>query len=100
MPGTAELHPIGGCMPSRVADVIFIHGPDGDPFDTWKHATLFWQQMLRHALQYGDPAWQRIGRATAGIVFLATPNSGSRIANWMTFFFARAHRRDQGSRTQ
>ena len=151
MPTTAELHPIGGCVPSRLADVIFIHGLDGDPFGTWKHASLFWpealgldhaqagvwslgypaaktewngsampladratnvltlldahgigerplvfvvhsmggllvKQMLRHALQYGDPAWQRISRATAGIVFLATPNSGSRIANWMTFF--------------
>ncbi|KQW93599.1 hypothetical protein ASC94_13390 [Massilia sp. Root418] len=151
MPTTAELHPIAGCVPSRQADVIFIHGLDGDPFGTWKHDALFWpealgldhaqagvwslgypaaktewngsampladratnvlalldahgigerplvfvvhsmggllvKQMLRHALQYGDPAWQRISRATAGIVFLATPNSGSRIANWMTFF--------------
>ncbi|MBB3219215.1 hypothetical protein [Pseudoduganella umbonata] len=83
----------GSAMPladraTNVLSLLDAHGIGERPVVFVVHSMggLLVKQMLRHAMQYGDPAWQRISRATAGIVFLATPNSGSRIADWMTFF--------------
>lgn len=41
------------------------------------------KQMLRSAEGDRVPAWQRIGNAVRGVVFLATPHSGSRLANYL-----------------
>lgn len=46
---------------------------------------LLVKQMLRQANDLGRPAWTAIARQTTGIVFLSTPNSGSRIANWVLY---------------
>jgi pimeloyl-ACP methyl ester carboxylesterase len=42
------------------------------------------KQMLRSAEGDGVSAWQRIGENVAGIVFLATPHAGSRLADYMS----------------
>ncbi len=47
---------------------------------------LLVKQMLRHALDFGDPRWQLIARNTKGIVFISTPHSGSDLANWVSYF--------------
>jgi hypothetical protein len=44
---------------------------------------LLVKQMLRHAVEYGSDKWARIGNNTVGIVFLATPHSGSSVATWL-----------------
>jgi hypothetical protein len=44
---------------------------------------LLVKQMLRHALDFGVPAWKDIAKQTRGIVFLSTPHSGSDISGWM-----------------
>ena len=41
------------------------------------------KQMLRSAEGHGEAAWQRIGENVAGIVFLATPHTGSRLADYL-----------------
>jgi hypothetical protein len=46
---------------------------------------LLVKQMLRHALDYGVPAWSSIVQQTQGIVFLSTPHSGSDISSWMKY---------------
>lgn len=42
--------------------------------------------MMRHASELGQATWLAIRQATRGIVFLATPNSGSRIADWVNYW--------------
>ncbi len=41
------------------------------------------KQTLRSALQLREDAWQRIAEATRGIVFLATPHTGARLADYL-----------------
>ena len=137
--------------PDRVADVVFLHGLNGDARSTWTTPTTpdgFWpgwlgaelhevgiwsvaydvrstswagysmalidraasvldllaeegigqrpvifivhsfgglvvKQMLREAEHSPNASWSQIAAQTRGIVFLATPHSGSRLANWV-----------------
>jgi hypothetical protein len=41
------------------------------------------KQMLRSADDYGEPSWKRLAEQTRGIVFLATPHAGARLATYM-----------------
>jgi len=41
------------------------------------------KQMLREAEHSPNPSWSQIAARTRGLVFLATPHSGSRLANWV-----------------
>jgi hypothetical protein len=148
----AELIPVSNTgRPDRIADVIFIHGLNGDAHLTWTTPGLadgFWpnwlgaelydvgiwsiaydvkssswkgysmalaararnvldllagkeigtrpivfvvhgfgglvvKQVLRTAADSPDPDWQAIAAQTRGVVFLATPHAGSRLANWV-----------------
>jgi len=148
------LQKISGCdNPDRVADVIFVHGLDGDARTTWHpkdHPEAFWpawlgedvlavgvwslgyavsasawkghampltdratnvlhqleldeigrrpimfvchslggllvKQLLRHAGDFGNPAWKAIATQTKAIVFLSTPHSGADLASWIKY---------------
>lgn len=50
---------------------------------------LLAKQMLRTARESTDPAWNRIAQQCACIVFLATPHSGSSLANVLKGFAGR-----------
>jgi PGAP1-like protein len=46
---------------------------------------LLVKQLLRHANDFGQSEWKEIAESIKGIVFLATPHSGSNIANWLQY---------------
>lgn len=52
-------------------------------FITHSLGGLLVKQMLRHALDFEQPAWKLLVTNTCGIVFLSTPHSGSDLANWL-----------------
>jgi len=54
-------------------------------FITHSLGGLLVKQMLRHAMDFGEPRWQAIVEQTKGIVFLSTPHSGSDLANWVNY---------------
>jgi hypothetical protein len=54
-------------------------------FVTHSLGGLLVKQMLRHALDFGQPAWKAIAGQTKGIVFISTPHSGSGLANWLRY---------------
>jgi pimeloyl-ACP methyl ester carboxylesterase len=41
------------------------------------------KQVLRSALDLGEPAWCELARSVRGIVFLATPHTGARLADYL-----------------
>jgi hypothetical protein len=41
------------------------------------------KQMLREAVHSPNASWRDIAAQTRGVVFLATPHTGSRLANWV-----------------
>ncbi|HJV74734.1 MAG TPA: hypothetical protein VJ654_10970 [Noviherbaspirillum sp.] len=47
---------------------------------------LLVKQMLRHAIEMNRVEWMGISRNVRGITFLGTPNSGARIANWISYW--------------
>jgi predicted alpha/beta hydrolase family esterase len=54
-------------------------------FITHSLGGLLVKQMLRHAIDFGEPRWKAIAEQTKGIVFLSTPHSGSDLANWVNY---------------
>lgn len=44
---------------------------------------LLVKQMLQSGETLGNPGWQRLARATRGVIFLATPHAGSRLADYL-----------------
>ena len=44
---------------------------------------LIVKQLLRNADTYGPPPWKQIVSQTRGVVFLATPHQGTRLANYI-----------------
>lgn len=154
VPDVDGIEKIIGCSDDdHVADIVFVHGLDGDAMSTWHpkdHPEAFWpkwigeafptagvwslgykaasigwtgtsmpltdratnvlslletvgigkrpvifvvhslgglvvKQALRHACDLGNPDWKSIAQNTRGIVFLATPHSGSDLANYLKY---------------
>lgn len=154
VPDVDGIEKIIGCSDDdRVADIVFVHGLDGDGMSTWHpkdHPDAFWpkwigeafptagvwslgykaasigwtgtsmpltdratnvlslletigigkrpiifvvhslgglvvKQALRHACDLGNPDWKCIAQNTKGIVFLATPHSGSDLASYLKY---------------
>jgi hypothetical protein len=54
-------------------------------FITHSLGGLLVKQMLRHALDFGEPRWKAAVENTQGIIFLSTPHSGSNLANWVKY---------------
>jgi predicted alpha/beta hydrolase family esterase len=54
-------------------------------FITHSMGGLLVKQMLRNALDFNNPRWQKIVEQTKGIVYLSTPHSGSDLANWTQY---------------
>ena len=54
-------------------------------FITHSMGGLLVKQMLRHALDFNNPRWQKIAEQTKGIVFLSTPHSGADLASWTKY---------------
>ena len=54
-------------------------------FVTHSLGGLLVKQMLHNAVGFGSPKWKAIAAQTKGIVFLATPHSGSDWANWFSY---------------
>jgi len=54
-------------------------------FVTHSLGGLLVKQMFRTARDRNDQEWKNIVEKTRGIVFLATPHSGSNIANWVSY---------------
>ncbi|HRF42892.1 MAG TPA: NACHT domain-containing protein, partial [Candidatus Competibacteraceae bacterium] len=148
------LQKISGCdSPNRAADIIFVHGLDGDACTTWHpkdRPDAFWpawlgedipavgvwslgyavsasawkghtmpladratnildwleldgigcrpvmfichslggllvKQVLRHAGDFGNPAWKAVATQTKAVVFLSTPHSGADLASWVQY---------------
>jgi pimeloyl-ACP methyl ester carboxylesterase len=44
------------------------------------------KQLLRTALTHNDSKWEEIGKSVAGILFLATPHSGSSLVSFVNLF--------------
>lgn len=152
--GMDGLQKISGCdSPNRAADIIFVHGLDGDACTTWHpkdRPDAFWpawlgedipavgvwslgyavsasawkghtmpladratnildwleldgigcrpvmfichslggllvKQVLRHAGDFGNPAWKAVATQTKAVVFLSTPHSGADLASWVQY---------------
>lgn len=43
------------------------------------------KQLLSHSQTYGNADWQSIGESVKGIVFIATPHSGSNVSNFVQY---------------
>lgn len=71
-------------------DLLEIKGIGKRPifFITHSMGGLLVKQMLRNANDSGNDAWQQILENTRGIVYLATPHSGSTIASFLKFIGA------------
>jgi pimeloyl-ACP methyl ester carboxylesterase len=54
-------------------------------FITHSLGGLVVKQSLRHARDLGNPDWKCIAQNARGIVFLATPHSGSDLANYLKY---------------
>jgi len=54
-------------------------------FVTHSLGGLVVKQALRHACDFGNPDWAPIAQNTKGIAFLATPHSGSDLANYLKY---------------
>jgi pimeloyl-ACP methyl ester carboxylesterase len=54
-------------------------------FITHSLGGLVVKQMLRNAIDSGNPQWQNIAEKTKGIVFISTPHSGSDLATWIQY---------------
>ncbi|HRE18891.1 MAG TPA: hypothetical protein PLW86_17780, partial [Rhodocyclaceae bacterium] len=46
---------------------------------------LLVKQVLRHAGDFGNPAWKAVATQTKAVVFLSTPHSGADLASWVQY---------------
>ncbi|MEM8722122.1 MAG: effector-associated domain EAD1-containing protein [Cyanobacteria bacterium P01_G01_bin.39] len=85
----------GSTMPlvdraNNILDLLEINNIGKRPifFVTHSMGGLLVKQMLRNANDYANDAWQQILKHTKGIVYLATPHTGSSIASFLKFIRA------------
>lgn len=83
----------GNAMPltdraTNILELLNVHNIGKYPiiFVTHSLGGLLVKQMFRTASDRKDQEWKNIVEKTRGIVFLATPHSGSNIANWVSYF--------------
>jgi predicted alpha/beta hydrolase family esterase len=82
----------GGTMPledraDNILELIQLQKIGERPllFVTHSLGGLLVKQMLQNAIGFGSLKWKSIAEKTKGIVFLATPHSGSDWANWFSY---------------
>jgi predicted alpha/beta hydrolase family esterase len=83
---------LGNAMPltdraTNILELLNVNDIGDRPiiFVTHSLGGLLVKQMFRTASDRQDKEWKNIVKKTRGIVFLATPHSGSNIANWVDY---------------
>jgi hypothetical protein len=83
----------GAAMPlvdraTNVLDLFETRGIGSKPLVFIAHSLggLLVKQLLRHARDLNNPAWEPLATNTRGIVFFATPHAGSDATNWLEAF--------------
>ena len=73
---------------TNVLQLLMNHRIGEFPFVFVTHSLggLLAKQIVRTALTYGQPKWSQCVSNLSGIVFIATPHSGSPVATWMDRF--------------
>ena len=84
---------VGGTQPladraSNILSLLIAHGLGSRPlvFVCHSFGGIVVKQMMRNALELGEPQWKQLAVNTKGIYFLATPHFGSAKADWFIFF--------------
>lgn len=72
---------------TNILDLLELDGIGRRPVVFIGHSLggLLVKQLLRHAGDFGNPAWKAIATQTKAIVFLSTPHSGVDLASWIQY---------------